>query len=952
MEPFTTQHAESIRASLSLNDDIQEYFWTLANKAAVFAPSSLGPHHMVTYRGLPVGGVFAPVDSKRQPAVHGVQTSFLTGDAVFGRYDHLNDEIYVQDKIAEEEAEPPRDVPPASASAGGGAAPLGAEDDENEGATPGQSGDDGRRPGVLPFRAARPLPGASVSDEVPPNVRWMGPDEHTLIDPYCVIIRGSGFGKDMVLNEHFAFSGDHWHISDHRGGFTGLQKPDHLRSTRIYDINPDTRKPWTDEGEPWQGEFVRGYNAGLDRVVKVYPEFTGCAGGDGADNTLALNFGGATGQAHGLAVFQSGRPFFPAGTGGRDTVVRTPSQDVLAFLSYGQGGPLTAGHPTGDKHKVGDNVDGDIANSAHIHINAKYTNDSIKYDGRLNFVPVNEPPVGASLIPVRVHLQWNPGMADPHLCGDEDGGWDLWTTVPRLIVEPPVEQEEPEDGPGAKPGEPDAGPGEKEPDGGGGDKEPDGGGGEKPPDDDWTPQRVPRPGPVTGDPPTEVGVVEERKPSDEHQPKPGNTEDPKDRPVTGDPPGDASLPPVGDDGHVPPQDAPASGSARGGHSRVPGQTDGEFAALQREISRQARESRDTNRDNMLMHVTGLTISDHMKSPLIGHETSFYEHVQAAPIEGRSGLERFLPNYNVEPEYFAPTREGQRDRLKPGTANGVHMAHPFELKSYQLRHDYPDHKKPAIISNFTKGIYEGVTLAFGKLGDKWGEVVDGFRLKQTGADLKLTPVNTAGAADFTKTLTLGEYTLPLSDGNADQALITDGNGSVTWQDVAGGGDDHRLYAVLTADSSTNGTATMANAGLRIENIPTAESDTGWWAFKAVIWTKVTNGEEGDGGMKIDFDHSAAADYVRYSAQLNHTDVTDPTIRDKEVLALATDVTIWPFAAGETNDGAVIIEGVYRAPTVEGNLGALGLRHALLSDAIGEGATTQIMKGSWMELRSLD
>lgn len=48
------------------------------------------------------------------------------------------------------------------------------------------------------------------------------------------------------------------------------------------------------------------------------------------------------------------------------------------------------------------------------------------------------------------------------------------------------------------------------------------------------------------------------------------------------------------------------------------------------------------------------------------------------------------------------------------------------------------------------------------------------------------LDVTGTGRFTSTLTIGAFTLPATDGTADQVLVTDGSGSVTWQDQSGGG----------------------------------------------------------------------------------------------------------------------------------------------------------------------
>lgn len=58
----------------------------------------------------------------------------------------------------------------------------------------------------------------------------------------------------------------------------------------------------------------------------------------------------------------------------------------------------------------------------------------------------------------------------------------------------------------------------------------------------------------------------------------------------------------------------------------------------------------------------------------------------------------------------------------------------------------------------------------------GQVVNAADLN----DLDITTLTTSG------TVTIGGFSLPAVDGTADQVLVTNGSGTVTWQDAAGGG----------------------------------------------------------------------------------------------------------------------------------------------------------------------
>ena len=49
-----------------------------------------------------------------------------------------------------------------------------------------------------------------------------------------------------------------------------------------------------------------------------------------------------------------------------------------------------------------------------------------------------------------------------------------------------------------------------------------------------------------------------------------------------------------------------------------------------------------------------------------------------------------------------------------------------------------------------------------------------------------PLDVTGTGRFTSTLTIGEFTFPATDGSANQVLVTNGSGTVTWQNQSGGG----------------------------------------------------------------------------------------------------------------------------------------------------------------------
>ena len=78
----------------------------------------------------------------------------------------------------------------------------------------------------------------------------------------------------------------------------------------------------------------------------------------------------------------------------------------------------------------------------------------------------------------------------------------------------------------------------------------------------------------------------------------------------------------------------------------------------------------------------------------------------------------------------------------------------------------------------------------------------------------TQALTTGSFKATSINVNSEFTLPTTDGTADQVMQTDGNGVVTWEDAASGGaDDQTLDEVLTEGSTSTQSATLG--GLTLE-----------------------------------------------------------------------------------------------------------------------------------------
>ncbi len=124
----------------------------------------------------------------------------------------------------------------------------------------------------------------------------------------------------------------------------------------------------------------------------------------------------------GLAVFKSKSK--------KRTAVRgTNTLQTLAFRSQEANGPLTAGHSEKDKHQFFQNKDGEFCNSAHIHTNAYYTNDSVKFDAPLKFEFADVPETQEGIFPVKCHLQFNPDADHDWQGKTRKGRWEWWTSV-------------------------------------------------------------------------------------------------------------------------------------------------------------------------------------------------------------------------------------------------------------------------------------------------------------------------------------------------------------------------------------------------------------------------------------------------------------------------------------------------------------------------------------------
>ena len=664
----------------------------------------------------PVGRVLA----RARRGKHGI-AQFLSSDAMFTRYE--KGLVWVMDRKAKSRSVNPQRIQV-----------LGFEG-QPSGSSEVEAGPDGRRPFVDPFIEQGPLTGT-----IQKNVTFMGPEERTLQNPYGITLRGSSFGIDGDLRDNFFFPEDHYHISDHRGPATGLPAPNDRRSTRWYDIN-QAGAPSVDRKDA-RGKLVeRGYNQKSDRIIVVHRDAGGCAGGDPNDMNLALNFSGRTGFAFGLAEFRA-RPPVPRppeppkdpratssrkpGEDNEDTYATARASAVLATIAYERGGPFTPGHPKADKHRYAINLDGIPYNPVHIHINAKFTNESIVFDGRRNVIPTFEPKVGRGLIPVRCWEMFNPILADPYFCKDEIGGWDFHTrinsipvwpttpppTTPPPETPPPITPTPPTVPPETPPGQPPGSPGTPitpEPDP------------KLPPTSPITktPPAIVRkdgekdgerrspitPTPATAKAASDWGPAETVRPSQEVQPRPGNTEEPS----------------VGS-GNTP--------MPNGQRENVESSVDTE-SPVEKFLRDQQQRDRVgmTAMDMATLHITGVPFSDHMLSPKTLHVVGFYKHKYSSPrTNQRRALRRNPPDYTVRPAYVEGFDMSEPDTMRFGSSPGLTMNAPIELESWDMRHD-AQLAASLTLSPQTVGFYPGVKLAFGFAGTFWDKIANGFEIFQ-------------------------------------------------------------------------------------------------------------------------------------------------------------------------------------------------------------------------------
>lgn len=769
---------------------------------------------------------------------------------------------------------------------------------------------DGKRPYTYPWVESV---GATSSQRQ--NITVMGPDERKLQDPYGITVRGSSFGMRGNLEDHFFFPEDHYHISDHRGPATGYSSPNDVRSTRIYDINQ--------EGEPSRdtyrdGKLVqRGYNKGLDRVFVVHRDAAECAGGNPQDMNLAFNLSGRTGFAYGLSEMRaSGKPFYTAkppadpretatefGEDDHSTAPTGVVQAVLATMAYERGGPFSPGVGHGDKHHYATNKDGLPYVPVHIHINAKYTNESVVFDGRRNMIPAYEPKVGRGLIPVRSWEMFNKDLSDPFFCKSKPGGWDFHTRInsipiwPRHPTVPPVVPPT------------------------------------IPPPITPTPPTVPR-HPTTPDTPKTPGSPETPAPPA----IPPTTGTPS-GPITPSPPvigapGAATTPNDGQGGDRVPDDwGPAEAvrpsyylQPRPGNIEAPNR----YNSPQRDAggespSGAAAESRLTQalnaraasgyseQDRVTLGINGLSFTDNMKAPRTAHLFGFYRHKNTSPRAGMRGLSRYAPDYTTKPTYREGDILGEPKAHEWGSADGVNFWAPPELESWDAQKDDADVDYDLSTSTFALWGRSSI-LGFGYASDDWGDVVSGHRIELSndgvGDLLEIKGVDGNGDLDYDRPVSL---LVPLKLGilstTARDAMLTDRPGMVIYNSTTGTFQGRDASDWIDFGGGGEETGEMAAAPSVILDADQDDWDLGTTGLTAAM-KQFYVGPTADGWVVNSIENPGAICKMIRITNVSDTysfDIADEGSGDAEnrvITGLGIDYTVVPLATAvlvyDTND----------------------------------------------------
>lgn len=193
-------------------------------------------------------------------------------------------------------------------------------------------------------------------------------------------------------------------VAHHAGATTTAAAPD--CSTRVYDLTPDGYLDWPRGAGLHSHLWVRGLETGeraaLWNLRASAGDATGWGSyycdGDGGGDVNGIPFAHLTGTRGSFAT--------------------------VAYASWLRGGPFHPGHAVLDKHRLGENAEGESVNPGHLWIEALFYEDR-RRDGPKEHGPDYPKRVIDRVVPTKVYEGWD----------DKTGRWRRWTTTP--IIPPP-----------------------------------------------------------------------------------------------------------------------------------------------------------------------------------------------------------------------------------------------------------------------------------------------------------------------------------------------------------------------------------------------------------------------------------------------------------------------------------------------------------------------------------